>query len=319
MLTASGNESVAVEAMKRGAQDYLTKADLDLASLTRAIQSALNQKQLRDQVDAYHAQLEADLEMARKLQESLLPQRYPLFPRTAAPAQSALTFHHHFFWTTQLGGDFFSVQAMSDTEAGVFICDVMGHGVRSALVTAMLRALVGDLTDEARSPDRFLSAINQRLTGILTEIGETLFATAFYMVVDVGRGRVRYARAGHPPPLHVRRRAGVVEPFPFPSGAGPALGLFARAEYVLCDRELAPGDLLLLFTDGLFEVTEPGGEEFGSDRLLEAARKRMGLSLGGVVDGLIDDIRGFCQGEPFSDDVCLLGVNVSSVGAEEST
>jgi sigma-B regulation protein RsbU (phosphoserine phosphatase) len=318
MLTASGNESVAVEAMKRGAHDYLTKADLDLPSLTRAIQSALNQKRLREQVEAYHAQLDADLEMARKLQESLLPLSYPTFPRSAPPAESALGFHHRFFWTTQLGGDFFSVQALSDTKAGVFICDVMGHGVRSALVTAMLRALVGDLAGEAERPERFLSFMNQRLTAILKQIGETLFATAFYMVVDVGAGRLRYARAGHPPPLHVRRRAAVVEPLPFPKPAGPALGLFTRADYVMCERELVPDDLLLLFTDGLFEVTEAGGDEFGAERLLEAARRRMRLPMVDVVEGLIEDIRGFCGGEEFTDDVCLLGVEVVRCGVKES-
>jgi len=318
MLTASGNESVAVEAMKRGAQDYLTKADLDLPSLTRAIQSALNQKRLREQVEAYHAQLDADLEMARKLQESLLPLSYPTFPRNAPPAESALGFHHRFFWTTQLGGDFFSVQALSDTKAGVFICDVMGHGVRSALVTAMLRALVGDLAGEAECPERFLSSMNQRLTAILKQIGETLFATAFYMVVDVSSGGLRYARAGHPPPLHLRRRAAVVEPLPFPKQAGPALGLFTRADYVMCERKLAPEDLLLLFTDGLFEVTNTAGDEFGAERLLEAARRRMRLPMVDVVEGLIEDIRGFCGAEEFTDDVCLLGVEVARCGVNES-
>lgn len=314
MLTASGNESVAVEAMKRGAKDYVPKVDLDQPSLTRAIQSALNQKRLADQVQSYHEQLEADLEMARTLQQSLLPQHYPRFPRSAAEGESALRFHHRFFWTTQLGGDFFSVQDLSDTQAGVFICDVMGHGVRSALVTAMLRALVGDLAGVAGHPDRFLSAMNQRLNTLLKEVGETLFATAFYMIADVGSGKLRYARAGHPPPLHLRRGAGQAEALPFPKSAGPALGLFADACYLACERELAAGDLLLLFTDGLFEVTDPDGDEFGDARLLDAARQRMHLPLVEVVDGLIEDVRGFCGGDAFTDDVCLLGVEVAPTG-----
>lgn len=318
ILTASGNEAVAVEAMKRGAKDYLKKADVDLPSLTRAIQSALNQKRLADQVEAYHAQLEADLEMARKLQESLLPRHYPCFPASASPEESAFCFHHRFFWTTQLGGDFFSVQPLSDTRVGVFICDVMGHGVRSALVTSMLRAMVGDLAGEAAQPDRFLSVMNQRLTAILKEIGETLFATAFYMIADVGRGRLRYARAGHPAPLHVRRTAGVVESLPFPKSAGPALGLFANAKYIACERSLATNDLLLLFTDGLYELTDPDGDEFGVERLKEAAGRRLELPLVEVVDGLIEDVRTFGEGEEFVDDVCLLGVEVARGRSEPS-
>lgn len=311
MLTAGGNESVAVEAMKRGARDYLTKANLDLASLTRAIQNAVTQKRLTEQVEAYNAQLEADLEMARKLQRSLLPQHYPMFPRSAREGESLLRFAHRFSWTTQLGGDFFSVQPLSDTQAGVFICDVMGHGVRSALVTSMLRVLVGDLAAEAADPDRFLSTMNQRLTAMLKETGETLFATAFYMIADVQRGRLRYARAGHPPPLHLHRGGGTAEALSFPKSAGPALGLFPAADYITCECALAPGDVLLLFTDGLFEVTDPDGDDFGAERLLEAAKRRMQLPLGELLDGLIEEVRSFAEGEEFEDDACLLGMEVA--------
>lgn len=314
MLTASGNESVAVEAMKRGAKDYLQKLDLDIPALTRAIQSALNQKRLSEQVETYNLQLEADLDMARKLQESLLPQHYPTFPRSATADQSALRFHHRFSWTTRLGGDFFSVQDLSDTQAGVFICDVMGHGVRSALVTAMLRALVGDMASVGLKPDSFLSGMNERLTAIFKEIGETMFATAFYMVADVSCGKLLYARAGHPAPLHLRRTTGVAEYLPFPKSPGPALGLFENAKYTLCERELAPNDSLLLFTDGLYEVTTPDGEEYGTVRLLESARQRMGLPLQQVVDGLITDVQKFSEDVEFEDDVCLLGMDVTRVG-----
>ncbi|MCU0771000.1 MAG: fused response regulator/phosphatase [Verrucomicrobia bacterium] len=316
MLTASGSESLAVEAMKRGAKDYLTKAGLDLYSLSRAIQSALTQKRLAEQVEAYHAQLAADLDVARRLQQSLLPQSYPVFPRSVLPGQSALRFEHRFFWTTQLGGDFFSVQALSDTQAGVLICDVMGHGVRSALVTTMLRALVGDLTAESGRPDQFLSAMNERLTAIIQQTGETLFATALYLVADVGAGRLTYARAGHPPPLHLRRRANAVAPLAFPQQAGPALGLFRNADYVACECELAVEDSLLLFTDGLFEVVRSDGNEFGLERLIEVARHRMHLPLTQLVEGVIEDVRCFCGGEEFLDDVCLLGVEVVRTGAQ---
>jgi sigma-B regulation protein RsbU (phosphoserine phosphatase) len=79
---------------------------------------------------------------------------------------------------------------------------------------------------------------------------------------------------------------------------------------------LAPNDLLLLYTDGLFEVTEPGGEEFGLDRLVDAARRRMSLPLEALVDGLIEDIRAFGEGAEFPDDVCLLGVGVRRCGTQ---
>lgn len=311
MLTASGNEAVAVEAMKSGAKDYLTKADIDVPPLMRAIKNALSQKRLAEQVAAYNAQVNADLEMARKLQESLLPQRYPSFPRTATPARSALRFYHRYFWTTRLGGDFFNVQDLSDTKAGVLICDVMGHGVRAALVTAMLRALVGDLAAEAGNPGTFLAEMNHRLTAILKQIGEPLYATAFYLIADIEAGHLRYASAGQPRPLHVQRRAGVVAPLRVPTSAGAALGLFADARYLTCECELAPEDLVLLFTDGLIEVTGNQDEEYGQERLLAAARQRIQLPLARLVDELIEDARRFSGDHEFSDDVCLLGMEAA--------
>ena len=313
MLTGSGSESVAVEAMKRGAKDYLQKNDVDAPSLMRAVQSALAQKRLAEQVASYNAIMNADLAMARKLQDSLLPQSYPGFPRTAPPEKSALRFEHRYFWATQLGGDFFSVQDLSDTCAGVLICDVMGHGVRAAMVTAMLRAMVGDLEAQADDPGRFLSEMNHKLAVILKQIDEPLYATAFYLIADVAAGRMQYAKAGHPAPLHVQRSAGKVSPLMLPHAAGAALGLFERNTYLTGECPLAAGDAILLFTDGLFEVTNAEDEDYGPDRLRGAVRERLGQPLAELLDSVIADVRRFAGDAEFSDDVCLLGMEVARI------
>jgi len=188
---------------------------------------------------------------------------------------------------------------------------VMGHGVRSALVTAMLRALVGDLEMHSHDPSRFLSEMNGKLAAILKQIEEPLYATAIYLVADVGAGEIRYAKAGHPAPLHLSRQSGKAEALPFPSHAGAALGLFERTEFITCRRPLAAGDRILLFTDGLFEVPNANDEDYGQERLLAAAQQRMSLPLTGLMDGLIADVRAFGSGNDFSDDVCLLGMEVA--------
>ena len=313
MLTASGSEAVAVEAMKRGAKDYLPKADLAVPPLMRALQSALAQKRLAGQVAAFNAQREADLTMARRLQQSLLPDRYPVFPRTASPEQSALRFAHRFHPAAELAGDFFSVLGLSDTQAGVFICDVMGHGVRSALVTAMLRALVDSRAPGIADPGQFLSEMNRRLKGLFKQTDGPLFATAFYLVADAATGQMCYANAGHPRPLHFQHRAGLVLPLTLPLHAGPALGLFDDAKYVCGQCPLLPGDRLLLFTDGLFEVTAADGQtDFGQDRLLAAAQARMNLPPARLLDELVAEVRAFSGGAEFSDDVCLLAMEVAT-------
>jgi len=314
MLTASGNESVAVEAMKRGAKDYLPKVDLDVPPLMRAIKSALAQKRLAEQVARYNAQIQADLEMARKLQQSLLPQSYPSFPRSARPEDSALHFCHRYESAAELGGDFFHVLGLSDTQAGVFICDVMGHGVRSALVTAMLRALVDDLAPGASDPGAFLSDLNCRLLGLLRQTEGPLFATAFYLIADVAGGQMRYANAGHPHPFHLQRRAGRADSLPFQPGSGPALGLLDDAVYATSRCALEPDDVVVLFTDGLFEVTRADDEEYGRERLLAAVRERILLPPAKLFDEIVADILKFSGGCEFSDDVCLLGMDVMQVG-----
>jgi CheY-like chemotaxis protein len=226
MLTASGSETVAVEAMKRGAKDYLAKTGLDVPPLMRALQTALRQKRLADEVANYHAQIEADLEMARSLQRSLLPDRCPVFPRHAAPGQSTLRFCYRFEPATRLAGDFFNVLSLSDSCAGVFICDVMGHGVRSALVTAMLRALVDDLAPGFTDPGLFLAEMNRRLAILFQAAAGSLFATALF---DRGRrrrpGALRQCGTSAPasslPCGGGSGRCG-------PAKAGPALGFSAR-------------------------------------------------------------------------------------------
>lgn len=203
------------------------------------------------------------------------------------------------------------MQGLSDTEAGVLICDVMGHGVRSALVTAMLRAMVGDLEIHAGDPGKFLAEMNHKLAVLLKQVEEPLYATAFYLVADVAAGKMRYAKAGHPAPLHLRRQAGVVEPLPFPGHAGAALGLFEKGDFITSERLLTAGDRILLFTDGLFEVTGPNDEDYGQEHLLAAVRQRLNLPLPELLDGLIADVRGFAGGNEFEDDVCLLGMEVA--------
>jgi sigma-B regulation protein RsbU (phosphoserine phosphatase) len=312
MLTGSGNETIAVEAMKRGARDYLCKADLDVPPLVRALRNALAQKHLADQIAAYNAQTRADLELARNLQQSLLPESYPSFPHAVAAEESDFRFAHRFFPASELAGDFFSVFPLSDTRAGIFICDVMGHGVRSALVTAMVRALVDNAAPAAADPGQFLAEMNRRLAGLLKSTRGPMFATACYLIADVTTGELAYATAGHPPALHLQRQSESITPLRVPSPAGPALGLFAEAAYAVGARALAEGDVILLFTDGLYEVTSADDEEeYGLERLLASTRQHLHLPAPDLCDALIADARKFAENAPLADDVCLLSMEVA--------
>lgn len=263
------------------------------------------------QLKLKNEQIESDLAMARELQQALMPARYPVFPAGADPSRSVLQFHHRYLPSGSMGGDFFHVMRLPDSRAGVFICDVMGHGVRSALITTMLRALVEELAPLAPEPGELLGNLNVELSKILRQTGEVLFTTAFYMVLEAGSEDVSFGCAGHPAPFHLRRCEGVIEPLYAPRGmGGPALGLFGESAYSTNRCRVAPGDGIVLFTDGIYEVDNPGSEEYGERRLMNYVKHRMDTSPDEMLDGILAEVRNFSGAQDFADDVCLVAVEV---------
>ncbi len=256
--------------------------------------------------------LEDDLKMARDIQEAILPQQYPTFPPGADSESSLLKFCHRYHPSGQVGGDFFNVLALSDTQAGLFLCDVMGHGVRSALVTAMVRGLVEELRPMALDPGQLLTRLNSDLRAILQQTGSPLFTTAFYLVADLARRQIFFANAGHPKPFLVHRPSGEVEVLKYENGkARPALGLFANSTYPTVSAPLLPGDMLMLFTDGLYEVEGPGDQPYSQELLLDAVRRHSSMKCPDMFAAILAEIQQFTGSQEFSDDVCLVGMEVA--------
>ena len=297
----------------------LQQAKKELEEQARALaRSNAELKQISEELRLQNEHMQADLNLAREIQSSFLPRQYPSFPHDSLPAESALRFCHRWIPTTTLGGDFFDVLALSETQAGVFICDVMGHGVRSALVTAMMRALVGERTAIALQPDVFMAELNRHLIEILQQTHNTIFASAFYMIADISSGELVYCNAGHPGPLWVRRQANCVDSLPqVLQSSGPVLGVFEEAEYQAMRCPINVGDLLILFTDGLYEVEDKNqsGDEWGEERLLDAVKQRMSLSPTKIFDGLMAEVEEFSGTSDFEDDVCLVCMEVARLDA----
>ena len=258
-----------------------------------------------------NALLEKDLETARELQNALLPQQYPRFPSSASPEASALRFHHFYRPCSTVGGDFFQVFQISDSVAGVVICDVMGHGVRAALVAAILRALAEDLRGHATEPARFLQELNRGISHILKHTRLTMFVSACYLLADIARGELRYANAGHPAPLCVHRALRSAEALPFGgSKPDPVLGIFDDAQYHSSSCKLSAGDTLLLFSDGLFEVEGADAQYYDQLRLLRSASQRASLCADELCKQLVDEVQQFAATKDFADDVCLIAMEI---------
>jgi len=279
----------------------------DLAVMTSRV--LRYHRELESEVEAKTALIREDLEMAREFQNALLPSVYPHVPPLEVANPLCLKFAHFYQPASTGGGDFFDLIELDENRVGVLIADVMGHGARSALVTAILRALVRNHTSIASSPDVFLSELNRHLHEMISRSGQSLFVTAFYIVLDTRLGLASWAVSGHPAPLRVRRGSGKgPEPLWFESPRQPALGLVPNFAYRSFESPLHAGDVFLLFTDGSVEAENPEGEAFGLKRLAASLDEALDGPMAAMPAKIVCDVSFFQKRKQYDDDVCLVAV-----------
>jgi PAS domain S-box-containing protein len=285
------------------------RARAELLALNAELEDRVQERtrQLREK----NQQMEEELKMARELQVALLPRHFPTIPIGAPPDESALSFLSFYFPSGDVSGDFFSVFPVGEKAAGVLICDVMGHGVRSALITGMIRGLVEEHLRLAADPGVLLTHINRALTVILQQAGTTMFATCFYVVADVQRAELRFANAGHPCALHVRANGSTsAEKLDDEQSRGPVMGIFSDASYGTATRSAMKGDRVMLFTDGLYEVEDASGALFNEDQLRASVSRHAALAPTEFFEQVLGDIHKYSQKKTFADDVCVVGMQI---------
>jgi len=162
-----------------------------------------------------------------------------------------------------VGGDFYRVERLGADRYALFVADMMGHGVASALYSVQLRSFWEEQRSQLDSPAMFLSTLNNRLHALAPEAGS--FATAVCVNFHAATGEMTYVCAGHPEPL-ILRANGYIDRAHDPQ---PALGMFAELDYANCTGRLEPGDTLLLYTDGAVEAANARDEELGVAGLSE--------------------------------------------------
>lgn len=267
------------------------------------------QKQLEQKLQYRNQQVESELKLARTLQQTFLPQTYPTFPPEAPEHESLLNFAHYYLPSFTLGGDFLSVQAIGPKNASVLLCDVMGHGVRAALVTAMLRAMIAELDARAAQPANFLTALNRLLHASLAGGRQLIFVTAFYGVIDADQGLITYGNAGSNCAYLLRHADAHMQKLDCAGQCGPALGLFENYEFSEFEVQMQPGDELICFTDGIVEATREG-EEFGEHRFMRFLQEHRNASGKARFEALMQQVRAFAHQESFDDDICLLSAKL---------
>jgi len=252
-------------------------------------------------------EMEADVLMARQVQETFLPRTYPIFPRGVPAEASSLRFAHRYIPATTLGGDFFNISQLSDTKCGVLICDVMGHGVRAGLLTALIRGVVGELGERAEDPRHVLAEINLCLAPILERTGQPVFATAFFGVIDTVANTLTYGNAGHPAPLIRRGHSGSVMRLSS-SDPEPAAGLIPKFAYSCQQCPFDASDLLLGYTDGVIEAPDRDGEFYGDQRLSLFVAQDVSLNGEDLCAQIVNELARYSGTTIFDDDVCIVAI-----------
>ncbi|HEX3556627.1 MAG TPA: PP2C family protein-serine/threonine phosphatase [Thermoanaerobaculia bacterium] len=230
-----------------------------------------------------------ELEVARELQSELLPHDLPAVP--------GYGFAHSYRTANEVGGDYYDVMALPDGRLALVVGDASGHGMASGLVMAIANAILKTALDLDPTPERVLAVLNRTLCRTGTK---RTFMSVFYAVLEPATGEMEYASAGHPYPL-LRRAGGCIEEL---GNGGFPLGIRDPLPLVTRQVTLEPGDLLVLYTDGLPEAVDSLGKTaFGYERI------RAALEIGGTPQEVHDLIlRAFDRhvgDEPLRDDLTL--------------
>lgn len=277
-------------------------------------------RELEEEVYAKTSLIREELEMAREFQTALMPSISPGYSVGQVRDPLRLGFAHFYQPASTVGGDFFDLIELDEHRTGVLIADVMGHGARSALVTAILRAVVRNHVAAAGDPGKFLGILNHELHEVIERSHQTLFVTAFFMVLDTQEGRATWAVAGHPAPLRARRSTGN-PPQLLWTGAQrqPALGLMADATYQSSTSQIRAGDVFLLFTDGVVEAENPQGKDFGIQRLISTFDESLDGPLAAMPAKIVCEVAAFQKRKNHDDDVCVVAVEVIPGAIPEPT
>jgi sigma-B regulation protein RsbU (phosphoserine phosphatase) len=184
----------------------------------------------------------------------------------------------------------------------------------------MLRTLVQELGHRGDNPGELLTRVNAELKAILKSTGELIYATGFFLILDVNTGLMRFAKAGHPEPVWLRATAGTVQSLECTAKVrGAALGLFEGSRYGTAEATLAPQDSLFFFTDGLVELFNAQGEEYGERRLAHELLNRRNEGLQSMMDAIYAGALAFAEDHQFADDVCFVGLKVNRLAQPGET
>ena len=300
IVSGTIGEELAVTAMKNGAQDYIMKGNLTrlVPAVERELRDAADRRQRRRAEDKLRVNQE-EFRVAHEIQQRLFPKAPPeLWPFDIAGAS---------YPAEATGGDYFDYVPMANGCLGVVVADVTGHGVGAALLMAETRAYLRTMAVNATDVGETLTRIN----GVLAEdVDVERFVTLLLAKLDPQSQSLVYTSAGHPTG-YVLGAAGEVKALL--NRTGVPLGVPPRVPYAASPAiPLAPGDTVLLLTDGIEEASSPRGDFFGVERILDVARGHIQKTAREILEALYDAVWAFSEGQPQQDDLTVVVVKTNA-------
>jgi phosphoserine phosphatase RsbU/P len=286
VMTAWGSVDLAVEAMRRGASDFIQKP-WENHQLVEKLQEQVARAREQRRVQRLG---EDEQREAREIQQNLLPRR---LPEVAGYDVAALTQPMRF-----VGGDYFNLARIGEHQVMLSIADVAGKGLPAALLMSSLHAALTPLIWQGLPPRELCRRLNRILCD-MTPVGK--FISFFYAVLDYEQNRLTYCNAGHNPALVIGSDGSSGE---LQTG-GAVLGQFPAWAYEQRELQMKSGDRLVIFTDGLVEASNDREEFFGEENLVRIAREKSGSSAKELMDSLIEAASRHCGGH-FQDDASLI-------------
>ena len=296
IVSAYGDMQNIRTAMNRGAFDFVTKP-IDFGDLRVTIDRTLaNSAVWRQAMESRNqlAALENELDVARRMQASILP--------TEFPRRDSFDVYANMQPARQVGGDFYDVLGLARGKVGLAIADVSGKGVPAGLFMMSSRTLLKGAAIGSEDPGMALTTVNDVLTSDNTEM---MFVTVLYAVYDPRTREFTYASGGHDSPLVVHADGSATL---LPHTGGIALGVLPEVRYASRTVTLQPGDTMLLYTDGVTEAQSPDGAQYGLERLRELFREGAPTAAEEATAGIFRAVRGFAGAAPQFDDITCLAL-----------
>ena len=311
LLTGQGDREIDMEAMRRGAADYLVKGKYDANLIERSIRYAIAQTKMLNALKDSENHLKAtneslqktmelissEMNMASQLQRSMLPNNLGNIKGVRLAAQ--------YIPCESIGGDLYDLIEIDEDNVAVLILDVMGHGVPSALVTALAKFAFSRNIKKGRRPKEVMTRVNREIRDTLTS---EFYLTAFLGILDKSKKEFVYTRAGHPLPMLVRKNATAVELL---TSAGMPIALIEDINFDEQKVALASGDKIFMYTDGIVESQNTQKQIFGKVRLETALLQNRDKPLNEILAAVESEQKAFSGPQPRNDDITMMLIEIN--------